>query len=91
MVAPVTVRLPVTEVVAKEETPLTVNRLEIVVEPVTVKVLEAGLKVKLEEVATALAPLPKRISLTVKLAAPVPPLATGNWPLTCVPKATGAL
>ena len=58
------------------------RKLEIVVDPVTDRVLEPELKVKLVEVARGLVPLPKRMSLAVTAWLPVPPLATGNTPVT---------
>jgi len=61
--------------------PPTVSKLLMVVEPVTVNVLPPT-KVKLEEVAIGLVPLPKRMSLAVIAWLPVPPLATGNIPVT---------
>ena len=51
---------------------------------VTVKTLVLELKVKLEEVAMGLVPLPKRMSLAVMDKEPVPPLATGRIPVTLV-------
>lgn len=56
----------VAEAVCKEVCPDTVKRFEIVVDPVTAKVLEPELKVKLEEVAKVLLPWPNKISLAVK-------------------------
>ena len=70
MLLPFTVRL-VMVVVAKVEAavtdsvPPTVKRLEMVVEPVTAKVLPP-VNWKLEEVAKVLLPWPKRMSLAVK-------------------------
>jgi hypothetical protein len=53
--------------------------LEIVVVPVTVKVLPP-IKVRLEEVARGEVPAPKRMSLEVTALLPVPPLATPKTP-----------
>jgi hypothetical protein len=109
VVDPLTVNVPVREVVARKELPETVKAVvealanvdwpvttkgpltvEAEVEAlVTVKTLVAELKVKLEEVPTALVPLPNRTSVEVRLAAPVPPLATDNWP--CQPKVKALL
>ena len=82
---------PVVEAFCKLVLPETVRMLEIVVEPVTAKVLEFGLKVKLVEVARGLVPLPKRMSLAVTAWLPVPPLATGNTPVTLLPPRAMAL
>ena len=69
---------PVVEAFCKEVLPETVRMLEMVVEPVTAKVLEEELKVKLEEVAKVLLPWPNKISLAVKfwswMVGVVPPL-----------------
>ncbi len=62
---PATVRA-VAEALCRELCPDTVRILEMVVEPVTAKVLEAELKVKLEEVARVLLPAPNRMSLAIK-------------------------
>ena len=56
----------VAEAVCREVWPETVNRLLMVVLPVTARVLEAELKVKLEDVAKVLLPCPNRMSLEVK-------------------------
>lgn len=57
---------PVVEAFCREVLPETVRRLEMVVEPVTARVLEEELKVKLEEVAMVLLPWPNRMSLAVR-------------------------
>jgi len=49
---------------------------------VTVRLLVEEVKVKLEEVAIGLVPLPNKMSLAVMAWEPVPPLATGKMPET---------
>jgi hypothetical protein len=72
--------------------PVTVSWAIVVVARVEVALTvrpEAVVKVKLEEVAMALVPLPNNISPAVRLAAPVPPLATESCP--CQPKVRALL
>ena len=69
-------------VVARVVFPETVRMLEMVVDPVTARVLEEEVKVKFELVAMGLVPLPNRMSLAVTAELPVPPLATGKTPVT---------
>ena len=54
------------EAPATFKVPPTVSKLEMVVEPVTAKVLVEEVKVKLEEVAKVLLPWPNRMSLAVR-------------------------
>ena len=56
----------VVEAFCKLVLPETVNRLEIVVEPVTARVLEEELKVKLVDVPIVFVPCPNRMLLAVR-------------------------